>query len=335
MAETDGSAPRVSAAEVQAQAEILQKYLDATEAPADLDDDRVRVSAFVAKHHNEGRKIAVVTSGGTAVNLEKRAVRFIDNFSTGRRGAATVEHLLERGYAVVMLSRQGSAAPFARTLQDATSTAFDSKFMDCLVVDEATGAVRIECKADTAAASLVQAIREHQSFTKNGMLLHISFKYLSDYMLKLRMCGECAAPAGPSAIFILAAAVSDFHIPPDQMAEHKIQSRSGPLSLDLSQVPKALGVLRFHWAPHSFFVSFKLETDHDILISKAQQSIEKYDMHMVVANELLSRYKRISLVTRAGETIVTKRSEEEEVEIPMVEALCAAHAQFCSDAPKA
>ena len=31
--------------------------------------------------------LAVVTSGGTTVPLEQRTVRFIDNFSTGTRGA--------------------------------------------------------------------------------------------------------------------------------------------------------------------------------------------------------------------------------------------------------
>eukprot|EP00918_Siedleckia_nematoides_P043367 GHVU01094771.1.p2 GENE.GHVU01094771.1~~GHVU01094771.1.p2 ORF type:complete len:103 (+),score=18.03 GHVU01094771.1:360-668(+) len=35
--------------------------------------------------------IALVTSGGTAVPLERRPVRFLDNFSTGRRGAACTE----------------------------------------------------------------------------------------------------------------------------------------------------------------------------------------------------------------------------------------------------
>lgn len=41
------------------------------------------------------RPIAVVTSGGTAVPLEKRCVRFIDNFSGGTRGALSTEEFLE------------------------------------------------------------------------------------------------------------------------------------------------------------------------------------------------------------------------------------------------
>ena len=35
-----------------------------------------------------------------------------------------------------------------------------------------------------------------------------------------------------------------------------------------TQVPKMLGTLRSTWAPQAFIVSFKLETDEQILIKK-------------------------------------------------------------------
>lgn len=41
------------------------------------------------------RPLVVVTSGGTIVPLEKRCVRFIDNFSGGTRGALSTEYFLE------------------------------------------------------------------------------------------------------------------------------------------------------------------------------------------------------------------------------------------------
>ena len=46
--------------------------------------------------------------------LEQNVVRYIDNFSTGTRGAASAEHLLNTGYAVIYLHRRGCAEPFAR-----------------------------------------------------------------------------------------------------------------------------------------------------------------------------------------------------------------------------
>ena len=38
-------------------------------------------------------RLVCVTSGGTTVPLERRCVRFIDNFSSGNRGAASTEYV--------------------------------------------------------------------------------------------------------------------------------------------------------------------------------------------------------------------------------------------------
>lgn len=45
--------------------------------------------------------------------------------------------------------------------------------------------------------------------------------------------------------------------------------------MHLRQVPKVLGLLRSAWAPGAFLVSFKLETDEEILMEKAGGAIEK------------------------------------------------------------
>lgn len=37
-------------------------------------------------------RVVCVTSGGTTVPLEQRCVRYIDNFSSGNRGAASTEY---------------------------------------------------------------------------------------------------------------------------------------------------------------------------------------------------------------------------------------------------
>ena len=56
----------------------------------------LELKAFVQHHTDTSRRIALVTSGGTIVPLEKNTVRFLDNFSGGNRGAAAVEYLLKR-----------------------------------------------------------------------------------------------------------------------------------------------------------------------------------------------------------------------------------------------
>eukprot|EP00200_Dunaliella_tertiolecta_P008735 CAMPEP_0202378448 /NCGR_PEP_ID=MMETSP1127-20130417/18351_1 /ASSEMBLY_ACC=CAM_ASM_000462 /TAXON_ID=3047 /ORGANISM="Dunaliella tertiolecta, Strain CCMP1320" /LENGTH=137 /DNA_ID=CAMNT_0048976739 /DNA_START=44 /DNA_END=454 /DNA_ORIENTATION=+ len=73
-----------------------------------------RLRAFLALHTH--RPVVVVTSGGTTVPLEKRCVRFIDNFSAGNRGALSTEQFLEAGYAVIHLHRDSAVEPFTQDL---------------------------------------------------------------------------------------------------------------------------------------------------------------------------------------------------------------------------
>jgi phosphopantothenate-cysteine ligase len=73
-----------------------------------------RLHNFVTRHTAHHTPIALVTSGGTTAPLERECVRYLDNFSTGTRGACAVEELLKRGYAVIHLQRTGSASPFGR-----------------------------------------------------------------------------------------------------------------------------------------------------------------------------------------------------------------------------
>lgn len=67
-----------------------------------------RFERIVQRARADGRPVALVTSGGTTVPLERRGVRFVDNFSTGSRGAASAEALHRGGYSVVFLHRRGS-----------------------------------------------------------------------------------------------------------------------------------------------------------------------------------------------------------------------------------
>lgn len=75
-----------------------------------------------------------------------------------------------------------------------------------------------------------------------------------------------------------------------QMVNHKIQSSSSSgLQLYLSQVPKMLRMLTLNWATKSYIISFKLETDENILYEKAWKAICNYRVNLVVANLLHTR----------------------------------------------
>ncbi len=65
------------------------------ECPASTTGLEGVVEAFVARHVAQQRPVVCVTSGGTTVPLERRCVRFVDNFSGGTRGALSVEQFLQ------------------------------------------------------------------------------------------------------------------------------------------------------------------------------------------------------------------------------------------------
>lgn len=54
-----------------------------------------KVALFCKELRKTSTKVAVVTSGGTTVPLERNCVRFVDNFSQGTRGAISTEELLK------------------------------------------------------------------------------------------------------------------------------------------------------------------------------------------------------------------------------------------------
>lgn len=74
-------------------AQHAREYFAATRAPAWVDERREQLLDFLERHRVVGRCVAVVTSGGTTVPLERNTVRFLDNFSTGARGAASAEYV--------------------------------------------------------------------------------------------------------------------------------------------------------------------------------------------------------------------------------------------------
>ncbi|KAJ1452964.1 DNA/pantothenate metabolism flavoprotein, partial [Pelagophyceae sp. CCMP2097] len=213
---------------------------------------------FVAAVPTGGR-IAVVTSGGTTVPLERRTVRYIDNFSTGTRGATMAEQLLRRGYRVVFLHRRGSAFPFAQRLQ--------------------------------------KSLREDPAKALRGLACRLGFDSVYEYLDVLRLACLATSARPRDALIVLAAAVSDFYC--KELPEHKLQSRAVDAAaaanaaaavdgavISLANVPKMLSSVKRWVGSEATVVSFKLETDPGLLSFKALRALERQGVDGVFANLL-------------------------------------------------
>lgn len=288
-------------------------------APNLKDEEFIRqmVKRFVDQHCETQNRLVCVTSGGTTVPLERRCVRFIDNFSSGNRGAASTEYFLKAGYAVIFLHRRGTVQPFSRFVpENAIFTCF-----------EPVGSSSIQVQEEYLTA-VEHAVRSHHEAMMGGKLLKVPYSTLFEYLQILRIIATSMNCLHKGAMFYLAAAVSDFYVPWETMDEHKIQSAGGPLAMQLATVPKMIKVLRENWAPLAYCVSFKLETDLRILIQKAKEAQKKYKTHAVVANELLTRKDKVTVVTTQGETILEKDGFCPDVEKLLIDFLQGKHTDY-------
>ncbi|EDO28614.1 predicted protein, partial [Nematostella vectensis] len=113
--------------------------------------------------------------------------------------------------------------------------------------------------------------------------------------------------------------------------EHKISSE-GPLELNMQQVPKMLSPLVKLWARNAFVVSFKLETDVNIISKKAREALTKYNHQVVVSNILQTRKKTVVIVTPSQEMAIWMPDNEldlgKEIEAKIVVELIKMHQQF-------
>lgn len=145
---------------------------------------------------------------------------------------------------------------------------------------------------------LMPILEAYNATRREGSLLSIDFNTVNEYLWYLRSLSEAMATLGRRGMFYLAAAVSDFFLPLDRVAEHKIQSTRGNLTLEMDQVPKVLRPLVQEWIPEAFIVSFKLETDFNLLVPKAKTALLRYGHQALIANDLHHRKQWVILVER-------------------------------------
>ena len=290
-----------------------RKYFDESPRPESLDSHAELVKAFISHHVRSNRAVVLVTSGGTTVPLENQTVRFIDNFSAGTRGATSAEYFLEASYAVIFLHRQFSLLPYSRHYSHSTNC-----FLDYMT-EGGNGDVVVNPEYQER---MLGVLRKYNAARRNNTLLLLPFTTITEYLWELRMISILMRPLGPNALFYLAAAVSDFFLPRDRLSEHKLQSsetnragddvelgssgkaktsRGKQLLVNLDPVPKFLKNLVDGWAPEGMIVSFKLETDPPLLVSKAQQALTRYSHHLVIGNLLSTRKFEVVFITPGDE----------------------------------
>lgn len=291
--------------------------------PQDLNQTENLLKGFIEKHLKENNKVVLITSGGTMIPLEHNTVRFVDNFSAGSRGSTSAEYFLEHKYAVIFMYRLKSLEPFTRHF-------IGHKVLDMLnLTEEADKCIVTVVPEHTEKVAMV--LQKYKKTMQQDKLIQISFSTLTEYLWLLRTACQALACLKDKALLYLAAAVSDFYVPFDEMSEHKIPS-SGPPTISLQLVPKMLEPLVNLWVPEAFVISFKLETDENVLVSKARTALNKYKHNLVIANMLQTRKQQVIIVSKENDYVLSLTNEQmkkgEEIEKFIVADIVLKHKDF-------
>jgi phosphopantothenate-cysteine ligase len=258
-------------------------------------------------------------------------VRFIDNFSYGTRGSASAESFVQNSTAVIYMYRKKTLIPYERHLSN-------MDLLDC-----------VSYSSSTHSDFKIDLTKMHKNFSKifddynkakqRNLLIKVEYSSIFEYLALLEFICKELNVLKEKAIVYLAAAVSDFYLPLDQMPKNKIQSSVDGLTLNLKPVPKVLGQLKSNWCPNAFVISFKLETDESLLIKKSIKALDKYKHNLVIANILETRRSQVivieanqdyrqNVINLAGVEESVNDDCDHEIETDLVELVLKLHSNY-------
>lgn len=156
--------------------------------PSHVEAERARMAEFAERHASAGRRVVLITSGGTKVPLESRTVRFLDNFSSGRRGASSAEYFLDSGYAVIFLHRHHSLFPYTRLYSGVN-------LMDALQMEGDGGSDQVMVDQQVL-PNIASVLKRYRAVKAAGLLLPVEFSTLSEYLHLLKAAAQALSSIG-------------------------------------------------------------------------------------------------------------------------------------------
>ncbi|TYZ63713.1 hypothetical protein PybrP1_003682 [[Pythium] brassicae (nom. inval.)] len=285
-----------------------------------------RVGDFVRSQLDAGsrrRGIALVTAGATIVPLDAHNDKFVDLSAKAQeqQGPACAEYLLQLGYAVIFVHREGSMQPFTRHFQEYIQS---GAFMDMFHMRE-DGLV-LE-GLDLAQQLKVQNVTLLYNDAKDR-LLNVSFATVQQYLLLLRLTTKAMDAADNRGIVILAATVMDFYVPTHESAAERAKKSKGEFSVNFVRVPNLIKRVRKDWCPKAFLVTLKHELQDGQKIEAAHLAVEKYGIDVIAGSyRHADAHNEILLITEQEDTIVSC-PEDEDINDAFASAVAGLHRHF-------
>jgi len=81
--------------------------------------------------------------------------------------------------------------------------------------------------------------------------------------------------------------------------------------IHLANVPKVVEIIKSEWAKEMFLITFKLETDVEILDKKMNIHLYKYNVDLVVGNVLGTHSDIVRIRQKETDNFIVERTQEE------------------------
>ncbi|UKJ90350.1 phosphopantothenate--cysteine ligase (ATP) [Theileria orientalis] len=244
---------------------------------------------------NDDYRVIVITSGGTSVNLDRYGIRYIDNFSSGRRGSEIAEFFLSRGYLVLFLSRKTAHLPFIRFTNDHDNP---YRLLESLKVGNDSS---ITVEGGSEFKELIVKNIEGYSKYKSRLFLDY-FTTLSEYQDKFTVIVHFCKRFMQNVAYCLVAAASDFKFSNDSLMMDKFSS-SNTVNLRLEPLLKMRKIIRQISDGYPTVCCFKMSTNRTEMENAAKAMLLKpTSADMIVCNIFNERLTNVSIVFSDGPT---------------------------------
>jgi phosphopantothenate-cysteine ligase len=193
------------------------------------ESQKKEIDRFLEVHSHGLSPVICITSGGTVVSLSTDSIPYLDNFSSGERGSNSVEYFLSKGYVVIFLHRQSSKYPFQRSFRKHFGGSIDDKLVSKIYhcqSDEEDDIQQLVFDTDNLSSIEKELILLESKIIRNisnyKYFLSVTFVTVNEYLELLEYTAKAMAFFGPRACFYLAAAVSDFYLPNQEVSTLRI-----------------------------------------------------------------------------------------------------------------
>jgi hypothetical protein len=256
-------------------------------------------------------RIALISSGGTLINLDIEQNIKIENYSKGLRGAICAEELLKNNYFVIFLYREDSYKPFTHNIK------CEDLYNNCIIEEEKVVFMNQYEKHIMTNKLLYDKYKSH--------LIDISFSNVNDYLSKRNEILKALSPFG-ERILVLLAAFDNYFISQKKLTVcNTLENKESlEITINLSQVENQIAKIKKELCKTCLLIVFQQNDEEASLTSESKRLIQEDKVDYIVTSWDEFQHNKLVLMN-LHEKFVIYREELSFVENKIIRIIVSLH----------